>query len=135
MHECEDARDADRLRKRSAATAKGRALTKSLMKNITSGDDEDDNVEIPSSTTKASMREIQVQQSKFLLQAAGWLHPLSGSVEDELQKKGPTLSTPSDCEPHLPSEINMGLLKEWRKDIQLQEKSVSQSRRNALDPM
>jgi hypothetical protein len=49
--------------------------------------------------------------------------------------KNPTLCAPSDHDSSLPSEITTALLKEWRKHIQLQEKSVSQSCRNALDPM
>lgn len=62
MYECEDERDAKRLRKRSAAAAKGGALIKSgLMKSLTDGaDDDGDDHDVPGLPLKGCARDLQV---------------------------------------------------------------------------
>jgi len=139
IHESEDTRDAERLRKRAAAAAKSRDATSTLANNISphaSGDAAADEPEVPVSF-KRTIRGIQIQQSIALLRDVGWLcslatedqHLLTTANASEI-KTGKTVVEGYNK----PVTISVSTMKAWEKSVRCQEQVVAQNRRNAQDP-
>jgi hypothetical protein len=128
VHECEDERDAERLRRRVALAAKSRHITLTMLTKGLSGSDpsgECDTIEV-TSCQKRPHRELQMERSIALLHMAGWMAP-------------ETMFQTATSDPNVDSvsilyEIDEVTLKVWKKAVQTQAKFMAQTRQNALNP-
>ena len=113
-NECEDARDAERMRKASQITKESQALTKSLFLHDSSTPIIDDNI----NTSSLTQSDFAVNQRLLLLQQSNWFKtPIYEPVQ------------PS-C--HLPNVTDV-LLKQWKADLKNQEAASIQKRRIQRD--
>ncbi|KAG2739415.1 hypothetical protein P692DRAFT_20695710, partial [Suillus brevipes Sb2] len=121
VHECEDERDADRLRKRVQLTAKNKALTAS----IGVGPEEDEiDFAFPSHSSLRSETDFRAQQAVLELQQSGWFE------QQTVDLSCPTRST-GDC----PASDGISRwIKQWKSEIKKQELTIASTRRNALNP-
>jgi hypothetical protein len=121
VYECEDERDADRLRKRAQLTSENKALTASITKGA---DDEELDFALQPKSTHHSERDFRIQQAVLELQQAGWLERSTANTS--------SLSQQSDYYPD-GSAINR-LIKGWKIEVKLQEEKIATTRHNALNP-
>ena len=120
IHECEDARDADRLKKHATATRESQTLTQSLKGDFPNDDDDDDPISISINTTKIAKKEFDAMQFVLKLKHSEWfLKPSNKNLSQSVQN---SLPNPSP-----------NLLKEWKIHITNQEKLIITKRQNALN--
>ena len=119
INECEDARDAERIRKKATMAAQSQALTKSIFHN------NDDITLVESNQTRSTTAKVDfiVNQYILLLQQSRWFVP---------QKSHPDVDL-SAAISVLPTVTNI-LLKKWKKAIQEQEALIVNARRGKSDP-
>lgn len=123
IHECEDERDAERLRKQAQHMAIPKAS------NTDKFEDEDaDNVALPLPRTKAES-DFRVRQVMSLLEQSGWFQSKVNGV-----LKGSSIESMAVCEDIVKLVYSSKLLKEWKTEIKLKENAIAESRRNALNP-
>lgn len=83
IHECEDERDNERLRKKASLTTESLAMTNAL--NQTSDKLQDDDISLPSATHNFACKDFLVLQTIHVLEQSQWLSssknwaPLSSS--------------------------------------------------------
>lgn len=82
VYECEDERDADRLRKRAQLTSASKALTASIAMGA---DDVDLDFEFQQKSTHRSESDFRVQQAVLELQQSGWFDPLTDNMSGLFQ--------------------------------------------------
>ena len=116
INECEDARDAERIKKRAAMTTQSQALTKCLFF---------DEMDIPlvdpsESASFSTKKDFAVNQHMLLLEQSKWL---TSSFE----------ISPPDLNSFVFPIVTDVLLKEWTKAIRHQEKFLAQLRQNKSD--
>jgi hypothetical protein len=68
IHECEDERDADRLKKKDEESKESRLMTAAISLDIPEIDGDDDR------HTSGSMKDFHNQQFLYILQQSKWLH-------------------------------------------------------------
>jgi hypothetical protein len=131
IHECEDERDGERLRKRAAETKESIALTTS----IAFQDLMEYELDVALFQKSTSERDFKVQQVVLAMHESNWLKPLAtpsaGITSISSESHG------SQLEAHM-TDINLpdltpSLLKSWKTSIKTQEQVISDRRRNALN--
>lgn len=118
MHECEDERDAERIRKRvhvSKDVDRALQLETALL--------EDSNLDLTSDLLPIPVLEESLEQNKMLLQLKGCNYFVSTSDSD--------LHSQNDC-PQLP-KITPALLGSWKSDTKQQEQQLALKRRQPID--
>ncbi|KAG1780884.1 hypothetical protein EV702DRAFT_1193713 [Suillus placidus] len=111
VHECEDERDTDRMRKQANATAERRALTNSLA--LTGEED------------------FRILQVVLLMQQAKWLSRRKDELDVVQCDVQNVAHVPDES---IPQPDNMkAQLKRWKAEIKHQENLVSNARWNALN--
>ena len=126
IHECEDQRDAERLRKRAAFAAESKSLTNAL--HLSAMPEDIDLVLDDGNGSKSAQRDWTIQQTLLKYIQSDWLKENTDSSENEMlipAQSAPKFSCP---------DINHAQLKQWKKEIKAQETMASQQRRNALNP-
>lgn len=119
LYECQDERDAERMRKQDNLRKESKALTKSL----SDSPNEVDLVNVDSTLPQAhTAQEKEVVATMARLSAAGWLEPPTGSSMEETDGANDL----PDCLPHR--------LKDWDAAQARQEADIVRQRRNALNP-
>lgn len=117
IHECEDARDAERLRKREALTKESLALTNSMAVNF-----DEDMVDIEGTNSVHAKTDFVVQQTLLKLHTAQWFSsPQKNNI------------TPHEVQLQLPG-MTISQMKHWNSQIKQQEQIVINNRKNHLDP-
>ena len=127
IFECEDARDADRLRKRVNAMAKSQTMTAAIRSAIDI--DQDDDITTVDPTTKPPSKcDLQMHQYILRLQQSSWFEstPVLPPLEYRKDEKDIVIQ-------HLP-ETTASRLKTWKRQTKEQEVSLAQAWRNALNP-
>ncbi|KAG2750132.1 hypothetical protein P692DRAFT_20734343, partial [Suillus brevipes Sb2] len=132
VHECEDERDADRLRKRAQLSVESKALTSSLALSL--DDDGLDTVTLPPNSSRRAEDDFRIQQTVLLLQQSNWLARKTPTPVELLSKPDPASSdsvSPSaqDATPACKADI-----KQWLREIKMQEEAIAHARKNALNP-
>ena len=142
IHECEDERDADRLRKRDKATAESKAMTAAVL-NCDMEDDNNFNDKVVGE--RHHERDFRIQQFMSILQQGNWLKgPREVMVEKsstctsehpELNEKETEKNSKScpDSQVIQPM-VAPNMMKKWADEIKLQEEAICRSRRNAGNP-
>lgn len=134
VYECQDERDAERLRKRAALTAESRAKT-SEFKTIVGDDDEAAAIDASNPPPKNSEADFQHQQTVLLLQQSRWLGSgITTSMTTPGNLNGHNGPIVNEVAKELLPEITQPLLKKWARDVKEQETYIFNARRNALDP-
>jgi len=129
VHECEDERDAERLKRQNTATAESKALTSAIMGTGINSEDLSDDIHLMTST-KQSRKDFHIQQFILSLQQANWL-------------KSPKADLPTTTLPILNSnpsqnkektglnlDLQNSVLKKWQEEIKTQETLIIAKRRN-----
>jgi hypothetical protein len=129
VHECEDERDADRLKKQAKATAESKALSLSLG---VMGDNDEIELNSEQNHPWRCEEDFHIQQVVLLLQQSRWIRAS--------KEHGETPHS-TDLPPSCRNEYQFGdlghlceCLKRWKTDIKRQENVVTDSQRNALNP-
>lgn len=148
IHECEDERDADRLKKRAAITKESQSMTRTLALD---GSSNPEDVDLSTNTMSAKVppeQEFRTLQTVSLLQNAGWF---TNIAQDHTQiTQIPASADLATCGgeftvPDPLSDDGKGKALEnltltpticniWKKSIKNQEKTLSDCRKNALNP-
>lgn len=113
IHECEDERDADRLRKRDSQTKESQAMTNAMTALF-----DDETSDISLSQPVVAEKDFRVNSMLLKLVASRWFSTVSQSV-----------ATPSALLP----QLTMSQLKLWKLDIKTQELLLQSNRRNSSD--
>jgi hypothetical protein len=121
-HECEDQRDAERLRKRAALTVESLAMTKTINKTLS--DLEADDIDVLPGKKTSAEKDFSILQDVHLLEQCQWLVSKACKHLPELVP-----SIMKDI-PDLPVPTKQ-LLKSWMSSTKEQERSIAHSRRNA----
>ncbi len=127
IHECEDAREAERLKKRDKTTRESRMLLKSVSELL----NDEDYAEMSGVDQFKSMKDVKLQQVIERLKASGWL-------DDNVDNNGYSdlyiTNTVRRMYTHI-SVMNIKMLqvKQWQKDIKSMERMLISSRQNALN--
>lgn len=138
VHECEDERDAERLRRQARLSTANKSHGVSTAQL-------DDEVDVPPmlSLCKSAQEEFKMNQFVLLLKHAGWLgtgqvnvnpsEMIPSPPEDlrtvggqDLPSVGVQIVAGYDCSPKS--------LKRWSDEIRRQETAIAATRRNALNP-
>jgi len=133
VHECEDERDADRLRKQVQLTTKSKALTASMGM----GANEDDlDFTFPSDLSLRSENNFCAQQAILELQQSGWLDqqtvdPTTAASTSSSSTSSSSSNMTSDFPDN--NEINRRI-KQWKGEIKKQEQTITSTCHNALNP-
>lgn len=114
IYECEDERDAERLRKRAALTKESMAMTNVLLSSF----QDDDETEVTLSPIGTAQKDFRVNEVLLKLSAALWFKTVSAS-----------LGTPANLPIADRTQIKL-----WKIEIRTQELLVQTNRRNASDP-
>ena len=125
IHECEDERDAERLRKQNAATRESAAMTASIIPELNIEDFEN-----TVSVKGNAERNFRLQQAIFAMQQSNWITVLPESNILDVCKINDIAITMRD---ELP-DVTHVLLKRWKTETKTQEQVISNKRRNALSP-
>jgi hypothetical protein len=120
VHECEDACDAEQLKKCAALSCEARTLTKAL-NGMFPGDDGEDHVNLDVCQTNAAKKELELMQAVLKLKQYEWFAQCSKSYAAH----APSADIP---------DPTSSMLKDWKKATQQQEAVISSARRNALNP-
>jgi len=123
-HECEDQRDAERLRKRAALTAESLAMTETINRSLCDLEMEDIDV-LPGKKTSAE-QDFAVLQEIRLLEQSHWL---VSSMVRQPPNEAPTMTKGVQDLPVPTKE----LLKNWMQTIKDQEHAITHNRRNAQE--
>jgi ATP-dependent exoDNAse (exonuclease V) alpha subunit len=118
IHECEDARDAERLRKRAALTTKSQAFSDAI-KNGGAAGCENVDFDNHSVNTRKAKKDFEVSQAILLLQQSQWF------------KFVKSLSNHSS--PHQLPIVTDALLKRWKTSIKEQELIIKHARQNGSE--
>ena len=128
VHECQDERDAERLRKRAALTAQSLVMTKSLNKVLNLPDSEE--VDVPPKINQSASAEFKILNTIRILEQSNWLTSTSSltsaSTSDE------SVHPPEPVQGKIP-EPSTHTLKLWMQDIKQQESLITHARRNAQE--
>ena len=119
VHECEDKRDEDRLRKRMALTAESLAMTKTVNETSMKLDLDDTDIILP--FTQTARKDFVVLQAIHVLEQSHWLtSPFHHtSTSNSLPSHHASFPIPSASQ-----------LKAWMKSLKQQEKIIAHSRQN-----
>ncbi|KAG2758048.1 hypothetical protein P692DRAFT_20710981, partial [Suillus brevipes Sb2] len=135
IHECEDERDADRLRKQTQLAAESKALTSSLAVGSL---DDDIEFDLSRALSRRSEQDFRIQQVVLLMQQSRWLRRREKCLISESDRG---ISVPDDLAKSnidtdvLPQAEKIVLyIKTWKDEIKKQEDVIADSRRNALNP-
>jgi len=128
VNECEDERDAERLRKRAHLTAESKVLTSALAL-----DEEDDGCEFAlfKNSSKRAEDDFRIQQTVLLLQQSNWL-TRQASIAQKPTSGGFLLPVLHDPTAHITNITPF--IKSWLRQIKQQEIAIRNARRNALNP-
>ncbi|PPQ75657.1 hypothetical protein CVT26_001814 [Gymnopilus dilepis] len=122
LNECEDARDAERLKKREALTRESLSLTKAMAPNF------DDIFELEAEDDDCmSQRDFEVNATLLKLIGCNWLKrakPCNNALPI------PTLENSINI-----PDINRQMVKAWKVQMKAQEKLRIATRRNLTDPL
>ncbi|KAF8426438.1 hypothetical protein L210DRAFT_869166, partial [Boletus edulis BED1] len=130
VHECEDERDADRLRKQTQRTT-GNKPADNLPGPLISEEDELDILGERSKRRSHNRENFILNQAILLFKEAKWLSPLCMKHE---------MASFTDKVPEVPAcELKLPLFteKRWnqrKKELEAQERTIATTRRNALNP-
>lgn len=133
IHECEDERDADRLRKQEIATRESQTLTSALANQ----QDVDDVPYFEGIEKSSGTGDFRTWNTINKLQEASWFDT---SNTDKLKAKNENgWDTPNSIafgtsNITQPMAISPTLLQLWKKSIKTQETTLIQQRRSALNP-
>jgi hypothetical protein len=119
IHECEDERDADRLRKQALTTAESKALSLSLSLAAT---EDADFLGILQNSIKQYEEDFRIQQIVLLMQQARWLAgPNTQLGCQPVSMVDPTLTDHTDFAPvhNLSAQLKL-----WKSEIKHQENMV-----------
>ena len=117
IYECEDERDADRLRKRAALAKESQALTQSMVF------DDDEIIDV-SSEIMTAKKDFEVNSVLLKLLESNWLKKMqehSSPIQTEYIR---TLEIP---------DLTKTLLQTWKTEMKSQENFIFACRRNAQD--
>ena len=126
IYECEDERDAERLRKRTVVTRESATMSASV--GLPEIDVE--NVENTSSENTSSEKNFRIQQAVLAMQQSNWLTvlPKINNIHTTVNDLGAM-----HHDDNLP-DITQTLLKHWKTETKKQEQIILNQRRNALSP-
>lgn len=131
VHECEDERDAERLRRRAQLTTAKKEASSSLM-----GFDEDVDVLPVDPFCRSSLEEFKLNQFILLLKQSQWLAD-SATVHAQqcrtLTRDGADASS-KESEPSMTLDCTPLQIKKWLTEIRVREDAMAETRRNALNP-
>ena len=131
IYECEDERDAERLRKRTIATRESAAMTASV------GFPELDveNIENALSEKTNSETNFRIQQAVLAMQQSNWLTvlPKNDKFDDNVHNFAVSVVASDHLSNNLP-DITNNSLKHWKAETKAQEQTITNNRRNALSP-
>lgn len=125
VHECEDERDAERLRKQAAATRESAAMTASIACPELNVDDIESTLVVHAN----SERDFRIHQAVLAMQQSNWLRVLPKINNADARTKESLASIQNN----LP-DLTQGLMKRWKEEAKIQERAISDRRRNALNP-
>jgi hypothetical protein len=128
-HECEDERDAERLRKQAAATRESAAMTAAVAfpeLNV-------ENIESTLSISANSERDFRIHQEVLAMQQSNWLRVLPKINNADATINDATDTPASILQNNLP-DPTPNLMKRWKDETKKQEQAISNRRRNALNP-
>ena len=118
IYECEDERDADRLRKRAALAKESQALTHSM-----AFEDDDDLIAV-SSEQMTAKKDFEVNSVLLRLLESNWLKKVEEYSVPIQTEKVKTLEIP---------DLTKSLLQTWKNEMKSQEEVILTRRRNAQD--
>jgi hypothetical protein len=117
IHECEDERDAERLRKRKALTQESQAFTKSMASTF-----DDELVDLNTQDKRSFQKDYEINYVLLKLLHSKWLNKSTTQMQD-------LSSNPCDSLP----KITPLQMKQWKTEISKQENLLKRIRHNALD--
>jgi len=124
IHECEDERDADRLRKRDAATHESKSLTAAIYNSMVKTDeDEEHNFNDSIEGEKLLKYDFAFQELLSTLQQSKWLNPAVAEQSKLTNSSTGLMPRPTEF---------VNKMKEWMNEVKLQENIICQARRNAV---
>ena len=121
IHECEDARDAEHIRKRALMTKSSHVMQQTFQSVL----EDDWEIDIEKSSQQNSTKDLQLMMRLQLLEYSNWF--------SELQTH-PHIIHAKSTQPDLIPDITSLHIKQWKAEIKLQEKVIAQSRINILNP-
>ena len=116
MYECEDERDAERMRKKAQAMQESQELTKSINQS-SSRDEIEIDISTDSDGTQYDKRDFRLQQDMIPYKTGKWLQPTAQHA-----------LAPNVIQP---IEVNDQSIKQWKLDMKKQEEMIISSRKNA----
>ena len=125
IHECQDERDAERMRRRAEKSRESRAMTRALHGSIEAGEEIDVDLNI-ATTKRKNVREVQAELLVDLMRQCNWIQRCQPGTQagphDALLMRDFDYPVPTTSQ-----------LKEWASSIKLQEDTTMARRRNAGD--
>lgn len=121
IHECEDERDAERIRKQNSKMKASAVMTRDFKKNINKNLDDED-IDLDLSRIKHYKKDMMLIAVISEITLAGWLK----TPDDTLLSKNASI-------PDVFPNISAAVIKKWYKEIHEQETAVTLARRNAGD--
>jgi hypothetical protein len=123
IHECQDERDAERMRKRAEKSRESRAMTRALHGSIEAEQEIDVDM---ASMGGRKIRDMQAELLVDLMRQCNWIQ--SGQCKTQDDACNASLTDHFDYPVPTPSQ-----LKEWASSIKQQESAMTVRRRNASD--
>jgi len=126
VHECQDERDAERLRKRAALTSQSMAMTHAI--NNTMNPADPDEVDVSPTISRSTEAEFKIMQTIRTLEQSQWLSPQPKNIG--ISNDPARLSAKIS---HKFPEPTARKLKEWMQDMKRQESLIAHARRNTQE--
>lgn len=122
IHECQDERDAERMKKRAALTAESMTMTRTLHRTLQGMDDSETDI-LPG--LSGSESDFRYQLAVSVLEQSNWIGTTTTQgptqvCENVIKSIGVNLPEPTD-----------DMLKFWSSSIKQQEAAITHARRNA----
>ena len=122
IHECQDERDAERMRKRAEKSRESRAMTRALHGSVEAGYETEIDLE---GAGRSKIRDMRGEVLVDLMRQCSWIH-VNGQPQTQ-ENVCPTSATDEFPYPK-PTPLQ---LKEWASSIKQQENTTAVRRRNA----
>lgn len=132
VHECEDERDADRLKKQAARTKQSQFATQVLAPCNEAADDEAGEFSVDKCV--APEQEFRMWQSIITLQVANWFASPSHVDSVTGNQENAEIELGLDNTNDIRITLTPTVVKTWKKAIKDQEKNLTDQRRNSLNP-
>ena len=125
IYECEDARDAERMHKKSLLTASSQSMSSAVHSTLLNSTFDEVDVYQNHKMQNKAEQDFKITQIMSLLQQSQWLSQTGSPLKKSTCKTIPLESIP---------DLTLSNIKKWKTDIQNQEIVIMENRHNAANP-